>query len=146
MQRLLYLGCTPGEDVRDLQDGLNAVCGLPMQVSAYAALVADGIFGSRTGARVREFQQCNGLPADGVAGPATIGKLDALVATVVGGQASRPIGGASPGPAKGPDGAPVFGKPPGRTGGYGGSVGGGKTGSPASNGAYKSGGGSKTWK
>jgi peptidoglycan hydrolase-like protein with peptidoglycan-binding domain len=36
---------------------------------------ADGIFGAGTEAKLKEWQAENGLDADGVAGPATLGKL-----------------------------------------------------------------------
>lgn len=52
-----------GEDVRALQDllaGLGYDCGL-----------ADGIYGARTIAAVRQYQMDRGLEADGIAGPQT---------------------------------------------------------------------------
>jgi hypothetical protein len=41
------------------------------------AVEADGIFGARTAAALRHFQARHGLAADGIAGPATMAKLDA---------------------------------------------------------------------
>ena len=41
MNRLLYLGCSPGEDIRLLQNDLNAVTALPSQKSGLAPLVAE---------------------------------------------------------------------------------------------------------
>ena len=57
-----------GDDVKVLQQTLN-------QVGNYG-LVVDGIFGSKTKAAVLDFQQKNGLDADGICGPITSGKLD----------------------------------------------------------------------
>ena len=53
-----------GEAVRQLQQLLNS------------SLTPDGIFGSRTEAEVRHFQQANGLEADGVVGPETWAMLE----------------------------------------------------------------------
>ncbi|WP_213455964.1 D-Ala-D-Ala carboxypeptidase family metallohydrolase [Rhizomonospora bruguierae] len=61
-----------GEDVRQLQ----------IRVSGYpgsgAVLALDGAFGPATRSAVVRFQQAYGLAADGIAGPATFGKLYAL--------------------------------------------------------------------
>jgi peptidoglycan hydrolase-like protein with peptidoglycan-binding domain len=40
-----------------------------------AQLVVDGIFGPRTAATVRTFQQMNGLAVDGIVGPQTWQRL-----------------------------------------------------------------------
>lgn len=58
-----------GPDVRALQDVLNYQMrrGIPLKV--------DGVFGAKSQARVREFQQVTGLVADGLAGPRTQGEL-----------------------------------------------------------------------
>src|SRR6267142_3474591 len=90
MNRLLYLGCTPGEDVRLLQNDLNAVTALPSQKSGLAPLVADCAFGSKTGARVQEFQWVNGLTADGVVGPKTLDALHSALQEVPGGAGYSP--------------------------------------------------------
>jgi zinc D-Ala-D-Ala carboxypeptidase len=61
-----------GEDVRQLQ----------IRVSGYpgydAVLVIDGAFGSATRSAVVRFQQAYGLTDDGIAGPQTYDKIDAL--------------------------------------------------------------------
>lgn len=52
-----------GDDVVELQNALNSVLG--------KELVADGKYGQKTYATVREFQILKGLSVDGVAGPKT---------------------------------------------------------------------------
>lgn len=52
-----------GSDVTNLQTALNAL--------GYDCGTADGIFGAKTEAAVRNFQQANGLVVDGIAGKAT---------------------------------------------------------------------------
>ena len=56
-----------GDAVRKLQELLNA--------KGYTCGNVDGIFGSKTYAAVLAFQKANGLPADGIVGPLTWGKL-----------------------------------------------------------------------
>src|SRR5206468_5411578 len=136
MNRLLYLGCSPGEDIRLLQNDLNAVTALPSQKSGLAPLVADGSFGSKTGARVQEFQSMNGLAADGVVGPKTLDALHSALQEVPGAPVEPVKGAASP-PAY--SGGPPYGKPVPPSGGktytsagtksYGGSGAGGGSGS-----------------
>jgi Putative peptidoglycan binding domain len=75
MNRTLRYGST-GDDVTKLQNGLNL---LP---SSLAALKTDGVYGSKTTARVREFQGANSLVPDGVAGPLTWEKFVELLAQV----------------------------------------------------------------
>lgn len=58
-----------GEAVEALQRELNE------QYPAYSKLVVDGKFGDATEKVVREFQRRAGLVVDGLAGPATLGKL-----------------------------------------------------------------------
>lgn len=140
--RLLYLGCQPGLDVMDLQDGLDALAATPGQGSAHPPLAVDGIFGSKTGARVREFQQRNGLTADGIVGPATWAALLTLLQGIPGFQINRTIGGSGPGPAKGTDGSAVYGKPSGGKDGGGGKVAGAGKGSQGSTSTKWDGGGS----
>lgn len=65
MPRTLYVG-SQGQDVVDLQAKLNE-----RPPSELPALVVDGIFGSKTLARVKEFQAKNGLMVDGIVGPKT---------------------------------------------------------------------------
>ena len=57
-----------GSDVKKLQQKLNATGSYVLNV--------DGIFGKKTEAAVRNFQDLNGLVADGIAGPKTIAKLN----------------------------------------------------------------------
>jgi len=64
-QRTLQLGVEPGDDVRYLQQFLGG-------------LVADGIFGAATWARVVEWQRANGIKPDGIVGPLTWAKVDVL--------------------------------------------------------------------
>ncbi len=61
-----------GKDVDWVQFKLNAI-----GQSAQAKLGPDGIFGLKTDARVKEFQQKNMLKADGIVGPNTMAKLKA---------------------------------------------------------------------
>lgn len=66
-----------GDDVRRLQQVLNRV------ISTQPGLTLDGIFGTKTQARVIEFQKKAGLTADGIVGPLTTKALvtNVLVAT-----------------------------------------------------------------
>jgi len=59
----LSLG-SAGSEVRQLQDSLNK-----LPVTNLTLLVADGISGPKTHARVLEFQRNNRLEADGIVGP-----------------------------------------------------------------------------
>ena len=59
-----------GPDVKILQAALNA---LPTE---YAMLIVDGMFGPKTGARVREAQAALGIVIDGVVGPVTWSRID----------------------------------------------------------------------
>jgi hypothetical protein len=93
MNRLLYFGCTPGNDVASLQNDLNLITGHTRQGSSMAALVVDGIFGTKSQSRVMEFQRINGLTVDGVAGEQTRSKLDELFFSEPGLQIKRIQGG-----------------------------------------------------
>lgn len=67
---LLKIGAK-GNDVKGLQEKLNKLgfdCG-----------VVDGIFGTKTEAAVKAFQKVYGLTVDGIAGPATLGKIDEVL-------------------------------------------------------------------
>jgi peptidoglycan hydrolase-like protein with peptidoglycan-binding domain len=68
MGRLVRQG-SKGADVRAIQDVLN------FHIRRSAPLAVDGDFGSRTHARVIEFQRSNQLQADGIVGPLTMAKL-----------------------------------------------------------------------
>ena len=68
MGRLIRQG-SKGADVRAIQDVLN------FHIRRSAPLAVDGDFGSRTHARVIEFQRSNQLQADGIVGPLTMTKL-----------------------------------------------------------------------
>lgn len=57
-----------GKRVSDLQERLNALGAKP-------PLKADGIFGPKTLAAVREFQKAHGLKVDGLVGPKTTAAL-----------------------------------------------------------------------
>ena len=59
-----------GPDVNILQAALNA---LP---AANALLIVDGVFGAKTGARVRQAQSALGIVIDGVVGPVTWSRID----------------------------------------------------------------------
>lgn len=61
-----------GDEVRELQEKLNRL--------GYACGTADGIFGAKTEAAVKAFQQANGLSTDGIAGPKTQAALEAASA------------------------------------------------------------------
>ncbi len=97
MSRLLYYGCTHGNDVASLQHDLNLITGHTQQGSAMAPLTVDGIFGSKTQSRVLEFQRLNGLLADGVVGDHTRSKLDELFLSQPGLQINRSRGGVAGG-------------------------------------------------
>lgn len=85
MAALLMQGST-GPAVRQLQKDLNAAGG-----SSLPRLAEDGMFGSKTRARVVEFQRSKRLMADGIAGPKTQSAL----------KASGPPGPAGPPPPGG---------------------------------------------
>jgi hypothetical protein len=99
MDRLLYIGCAPGNDVVMLQANLNAVRNHVGQGSAYELLVTDGIFGAKSHNRVSEFQRINHLTADGIVGPQTNGKLQELLLSQPG--LFQSGGGVAPGAAQG---------------------------------------------
>lgn len=61
-----------GEKVREMQIQLEAV-GFPCGETG-----ADGIFGEKTQEAVKEFQEVYGLRVDGLAGPATLSKLNEI--------------------------------------------------------------------
>jgi len=108
--RLLYLYCEPGDDVRDFQDGVNAIRNLPGQSSAFDPLAVDGIFGSKSLKRAQEFQRLNGLLVDGLVGNGTWGTLLELLHGKGGHiPADRPPGGT--GDTQQTKGTQSFGKP-----------------------------------
>jgi uncharacterized membrane protein YgcG len=95
MNRTLWVGCR-GADVAAVQDALNQIganAALPDQQTTLALLVPDGAFGNKTYLRVKDFQHMNGLAADGVVGPVTLGRLQELLPAVQAGMStSRPAG------------------------------------------------------
>lgn len=108
MNRLLYYGCTPGNDVAVIQNDLNLITGHTQQGSSMAALEVDGIFGTKSQSRVMEFQRINNLTADGVVGELTREKLDQLFLSEPGLQIKRIKGGVAGGETDGDS----FGKMP----------------------------------
>lgn len=73
-----------GDEVKKLQQGLiNA--GYDLGRSG-----ADGVYGGRTQAAVRQYQQANGLSVDGVAGQQTLGKLYTPSTTTTTGDGTTP--------------------------------------------------------
>lgn len=77
---LSYVVANPqsGDDVLGLQRRLTEL--------GFDVGRADGVFGSRTGEALREFQRNVGLPADGTCGPGTFKALDRLAPIVTGGR------------------------------------------------------------
>lgn len=67
----------PGDPVNPgratLRRGMRGA--LTARLQAKLGLTADGVFGPKTEAKVREFQRANGLVPDGIVGPATWNKL-----------------------------------------------------------------------
>ena len=57
-----------GQDVKDLQEALNAL--------GFAVGAVDGVFGAATERAVRDFQASVGIDVDGVAGPVTWLNID----------------------------------------------------------------------
>ena len=56
-------------EVVALQNALN------LRLNGTKPLALDGVFGSHTEAAVHDFQKCEGLKVDGIAGPKTLGAL-----------------------------------------------------------------------
>jgi peptidoglycan hydrolase-like protein with peptidoglycan-binding domain len=78
---MLSLGSV-GPQVRELQDALNTIFAArptPGE-AAIAPLAVDGIYGSATTARVRQFQSINGLTVDGMVGNFTLGAIQMVLA------------------------------------------------------------------
>ena len=73
---LLKVGSV-GDDVRNLQRTLNRVISTP------PPLIADGMFGPRTQARVVQFQTNSRLTTDGIVGPVTGKALAASALTAI---------------------------------------------------------------
>jgi len=61
MKTLRY--SSTGDDVRKLQEGLNKL------TSSLPSLKVDGIYGTKTVGKVKEFQRTNNLVSDGIVGP-----------------------------------------------------------------------------
>ncbi len=68
-----------GRAVEILQDCLIDL-GHAMPRSTSRSGLTDGIFGSETEATIKKFQSANALKPDGMAGPMTLAKLDAIFA------------------------------------------------------------------
>ena len=88
---------TRGDDVRAMQAELQKL--------GYYTLKVDGIFGKGTLAAVKAYQRANGLEADGIAGPLTLGKLygdgnTAAPAATASGKAAAPSSADSSVPAE----------------------------------------------
>ena len=64
-----------GDAVKALQEKLNSL--------GYNSGTADGIFGAKTEAAVKQFQKANGLTADGIVGKKTLAALDGTKAPTV---------------------------------------------------------------
>jgi len=65
-----------GAQVRVVQDAMNRMQNAdPASGQSLPLLTVDGLFGSKTHARVREFQTKNNLVSDGIVGPQTRGVL-----------------------------------------------------------------------
>lgn len=77
MPPMLRFGSS-GAAVTQLQQALNA------GRSALPKLVPDGVFGSKTGGRVREFQRSSNLVQDGIVGPNTYDALMPLIDKIKG--------------------------------------------------------------
>lgn len=86
----LQLGST-GQNVKDVQTLLNAALALAPQLDV------DGSFGSATEAAVKVFQGRFGLTVDGVVGPSTWAKMDAIIA-LVSGMSTPPASSPAPAP------------------------------------------------
>jgi len=144
MARTLSVGCTPGDDVLQLQFMLNEIYRRGLGKTLLPLLVEDGNFGNKTKTRVAEFQKLNGLVADGVAGPKTQGKLTGILGSGASASSSSSSG---PPPVKpgfaAPGGDPTQGKVGSDYGGgkYGGGGGGGRYGGGGGGGKYGGGGG-----
>ena len=68
-----------GPAIGKMQDAFVDI-GFSMPITtAHGSKMADGIWGNETAATVRQFQQQQGLSADGIAGRDTLGRLDAIM-------------------------------------------------------------------
>ena len=78
-KRVLFVG-RKGEDVAERQRMLNVLkeTGNPLGQSNLADIAEDGIFGSKTAMRIKEFQARNRLYVDGVIGPKTDAAMNAI--------------------------------------------------------------------
>lgn len=89
MDRLLYYGCTPGNDEAGLQNDLAPITGHTLYGPAMAPLV-DGLFGTES---QMEFQCINGLTADDALGEQTGGRREEPLLSKPGLKIRRPRGG-----------------------------------------------------
>lgn len=77
LKRVIRRG-SRGNDVAEIQASLNK---LP---STQPRLVADGIYGTKTSGRVKEFQRKSQLAADGIFGPLSLAMLLKLLGNILG--------------------------------------------------------------
>lgn len=71
VESMLLKNGSRGEAVKQLQANLNKL--------GYNCGAVDGIFGPKTEAAVKAFQKAYSLTVDGIAGPATLGKIEELL-------------------------------------------------------------------
>ena len=83
LKRTLKIG-SRGDDVAQMQKALNS---LP---SNQARLATDGVYGSKTAGRVKEFQRQNRLAVDGIFGPISFETILKLLGKILGTPPGKP--------------------------------------------------------